>query len=550
MFGVQAPSSFGAPASSAGLFGAPSSGGLFGAPAPSPGALFGATPQSSASLFGGAQSAASLFGSQPASSAGLFGAPAGGPGGLLGATSQSGLFGTSTPAAGGLFGAPASSGGLFAAPAASGGLFGAPASSGGLFGTPAASSGLFGAPAASGGLFGAPASSLGLFGAQQSSSGLFGAPASGGLFGATGGGGLFGATGGGGLFGAPASSQGLFGAQAGSPGMFGAVQAAPQQLQVDMGKDGRPITNETMFTDLPDHWQQAFKQVHGKVVEVRKDWRALKSSVGVLESVGPEQAHAELAAASRQLRSDLATAQKVLDLDSGAADAFHANIIALSGATQTAHDQLKVNVVRRDIERTKDEPQKQAKMMEHAHLFKSMPPLPAPFLGEAVHGFMVEAQRLRDMHAELAAIVPAGTLRARERTPAGISTLPDVLRSLHEYFVHVAARVSRVRSAMERMREAYLATQAAQGDFFDPFAEAGANEAMEAEARKRAPELQPAKPQARLQAAAAAAAAPQAGPTAPGTQLALTAAASSSSLLGGGFASVGNNRSNVKAKRR
>lgn len=90
--------------------------------------------------------------------------------------------------------------------------------------------------------------------------------------------------------------------------------------------------------------------------QVRKDWRALKSSVGVLEHSGPEQEHAELAAASKQLQASLATVQKVLDLDSGAADAFHANVVALAEATQTAHDQLRVNVVRRDIEATRVRP--------------------------------------------------------------------------------------------------------------------------------------------------------------------------------------------------
>lgn len=90
--------------------------------------------------------------------------------------------------------------------------------------------------------------------------------------------------------------------------------------------------------------------------QVRKDWRALKSSVGVLETSGPEQEHAELAAASKQLQASLATVQKVLDLDSGAADAFHANVVALAEATQTAHDQLRVNVVRRDIEATRVRP--------------------------------------------------------------------------------------------------------------------------------------------------------------------------------------------------
>lgn len=167
-------------------------------------------------------------------------------------------------------------------------------------------------------------------------------------------------------------------------------------------------------------------------------------------------------------------------------------------------------------------------MMQHSHLFKSMPPLPAPYLAEAVHGFIVEMQRLQDMHSDLSALVPGSSLREREQGHAGISTLPDVMCSLHEYFVYVAARVSRVRAAADRMREAHLQTQAAQGDFFDPFAEADADEAMEAEERRRGPGIQPVKPQARLQAAAA----PQVTPLAPSTQLTLTAAASSSSLLG------------------
>lgn len=92
--------------------------------------------------------------------------------------------------------------------------------------------------------------------------------------------------------------------------------------------------------------------------------------MGVLESVGPEQEHAELAAASKQLRASLATAQKVLDLDSGAADAFHANVIALAEATQTAHDQLRVNVVRRDIETTRVRP---FTPLKHIHCLQLLP---------------------------------------------------------------------------------------------------------------------------------------------------------------------------------
>lgn len=156
-----------------------------------------------------------------------------------------------------------------------------------------------------------------------------------------------------------------------------------------------------------------------------------------------------------------------------------------------------------------------------------MPPLPAPYLGEAVQGFTEEVQRLQEMHRDLAALVPSNGHRAKGAAD-GLASLPDVLSSLHEYFVHVAARVARVRAAADRMREAHLQTQAAQGNFFDPFAEADAEEKLEAEERRRAPEIQPVKP---LSAAKAPAAAPSA-PAAPTSQLALAAPASSGSLLG------------------
>eukprot|EP00892_Ulva_mutabilis_P006642 jgi/Ulvmu1/434/UM001_0441.1 len=141
--GAPASGLFGAAPSSGGLFGAPaaSSGGLFGAAAASSaaGGLFGAPAASSGGLFGApAASSAGLFGS-PASSGGLFGAP----------TASGGLFAAAPASSGGLFGAPAaSSGGLFGGAAASGGLFGAP-TAGGLFGASSAQGGLFGAPASS-----------------------------------------------------------------------------------------------------------------------------------------------------------------------------------------------------------------------------------------------------------------------------------------------------------------------------------------------------------------------------------------------------------------
>lgn len=174
------------------MFGAPTSGGLFGGAASSGGGLFG-----------GGASSGSIFGGGGTSSGSIFGG---------GGASSGSIFGGATSGGGGLFGGAASSGG---------GLFGGGTSGGSIFGGGGASSGgsIFGgATSGGGGLFG---------GAASSGSGLFGGGTSGGsIFGGGG------ASSGGSIFGG--SSGSLFGASGGGSGsMFGAASSGSGPLPVD-----------------------------------------------------------------------------------------------------------------------------------------------------------------------------------------------------------------------------------------------------------------------------------------------------------------------------
>jgi Nucleoporin autopeptidase/Nucleoporin FG repeat region len=284
-FGATAPAMtpsgglFGTPASAAGAFGAPASGGLFGgglAQQQQPGAPGRGTvglkwqvvleaegnPPSQQKFstltmmpafkgrsieevrledyeLGNTKPSAQIAGAPAAAISGLFGAPP------ATAASSTSLFGQSAAARQGAFGAPANANAFGAVPAATGTFGAALSGGGGLLGAPAAASsqpafGGFGAPAASsGGLFGAsaapaPVDGRPTFGQPTSGSNLFGtqapiAPALGSsqpsLFGGLG----APATSGGGLFGAPAaaSAPSLFGAPSVSqPSLFGAP--APQ----------------------------------------------------------------------------------------------------------------------------------------------------------------------------------------------------------------------------------------------------------------------------------------------------------------------------------
>lgn len=85
-------------------------------------------------------------------------------------------------------------------------------------------------------------------------------------------------------------------------------------------------------------------------LQVRRDWRALQASVQVQASSQPDQEYADLTNTAKQLSTDLQAARKQLEIDCAAAERFHADLRAHADATQQVHTQLRVNVVRREIE--------------------------------------------------------------------------------------------------------------------------------------------------------------------------------------------------------
>lgn len=83
---------------------------------------------------------------------------------------------------------------------------------------------------------------------------------------------------------------------------------------------------------------------------MRRDWRALQSSVQVQASSQPELEYADLTNTAKQLSTDLEAARKQLELDCAAAERFHADMRVQADATQQVHTQLRANIVRREIE--------------------------------------------------------------------------------------------------------------------------------------------------------------------------------------------------------
>ncbi|XWS33678.1 hypothetical protein CRYUN_Cryun22dG0103400 [Craigia yunnanensis] len=63
-----------------------------------------------------------------------------------------------------------------------------------------------------------------------------------------------------------------------------------------------------------------------------------------------------------------------------------------------------------------------------------------------------------------------------------LQSLPKVMSNVHDFFVHVAAKVESIHQYIESMKTAYLADQRCRGDVNDPFLEADRRETAKQEA--------------------------------------------------------------------
>ncbi|KAG2435925.1 hypothetical protein HXX76_007120 [Chlamydomonas incerta] len=111
--------------------------------------------------------------------------------------------------------------------------------------------------------------------------------------------------------------------------------------------------------------------------------------------------------------------------------------------------------------------------------------LPNPYLGLAVRGFSEALEQYHRCISELERVMAAAGgaglggfggagigLGGGGDDSAAVAALPTLVSHMHDYFVHVAARLERLHGEVGRAREAYLAARRARGDYGDPFADA------------------------------------------------------------------------------
>ncbi|KAK6129024.1 hypothetical protein DH2020_037221 [Rehmannia glutinosa] len=118
--------------------------------------------------------------------------------------------------------------------------------------------------------------------------------------------------------------------------------------------------------------------------------------------------------------------------------------------------------------------------------YSGLPKKPSPFLQQTVARFEKYLSECRQWIEELEQLLLLDSEKNYSNPSSSLlQSLPKVLTNVHDFFVHVAAKVESIHQYIESMRTAYLADQRRRGDENDPFLEADRRETAKQEAAAR-----------------------------------------------------------------
>ncbi|KAK9859864.1 hypothetical protein WJX84_005681 [Apatococcus fuscideae] len=124
----------------------------------------------------------------------------------------------------------------------------------------------------------------------------------------------------------------------------------------------------------------------------------------------------------------------------------------------------------------------------------SPPILPSPFLCHSIPHLQEKVEECTRLVSELERALPASALQQPQwggsssaaRPKDSAQSLQMAVLNMHDYFVHVAARVAALQAATDAAREAHLGSRRLGGDHTNPFEDADQREAAAAAEAARA----------------------------------------------------------------
>ncbi|KAA8531763.1 hypothetical protein F0562_006520 [Nyssa sinensis] len=119
-------------------------------------------------------------------------------------------------------------------------------------------------------------------------------------------------------------------------------------------------------------------------------------------------------------------------------------------------------------------------------MYSGLPRKPSPFLQKTVARFEKYLGECRQWINELEQLLLLDSdTNSFNSSLSLLQSLPKVMSNVHDFFVHVAAKVESIHQYIESMKAAYLADQRRRGDGNDPFLEADRRETAKQEAAAR-----------------------------------------------------------------
>ncbi|KAF8085343.1 hypothetical protein N665_0671s0021 [Sinapis alba] len=123
----------------------------------------------------------------------------------------------------------------------------------------------------------------------------------------------------------------------------------------------------------------------------------------------------------------------------------------------------------------------QQQAVQVSYFYRGIPKKPTAFLLQTVVRFEKYLGECRQWVEELERLLALGSDKYKRHFSL-LESFPSVMSNVHDFFVHVAAKVENTHHYVESMRTAYLADQRWRGEGNDPFLEADRRETAKQEA--------------------------------------------------------------------
>ncbi|KAK7252856.1 hypothetical protein RIF29_37099 [Crotalaria pallida] len=118
--------------------------------------------------------------------------------------------------------------------------------------------------------------------------------------------------------------------------------------------------------------------------------------------------------------------------------------------------------------------------------YSGLPRKPSPFLQQTISRFEKYVGECHQWIEELEQLLLLDSERNTSSNGSSLlQSLPKVMTNVHDFFVHVAAKVESIHQYIESMKSAYLADQRRRGEVNDPFLEADRRETARQEAASK-----------------------------------------------------------------